>query len=111
MTTTDPKNLRSRFYVSEIARWLLVVFFFLSLALFYFANAPSELSLDTFRWMTTLRSFSLVVGVLMLALGNFLRLGGSPLHRKLRYFWLLVAIVFAIFWWFRGTSFMAPQLA
>lgn len=107
MTTQDPKNLRSRFYLSEIARWVLVVFFLLALVLYFYR----DLTLEAMQTIAVARDICLATGVVLLALGNFLRLSGSPMHRKLRFFWLILAIVFAIFWIFKGTTLVSNQLA
>ena len=111
MEQADPKNLRSRFYLSEIARWLLVIFFFLALAIYYFNSSADSIDSNTFVWLLRLRDITLGAGLILLALGNFLRLSGSPLHQKLRWFWLILAIVFTIFWLFKGSWSVSTQLA
>jgi len=111
MTAQDPKNLRSRFYLSEIARWLLVMFFLLVLVLYYVSSGTNNLEASTYMWLVRLRDLSLGAGLILLALGNFLRLNGTPMHQKLRWFWLILAIVFTIYWLFKGQGYFSNQLA
>jgi len=111
MTGTEPKKLRSRFYLDEIARWALVLFFFLAFTVYYFADEPDEITPNVFYWLSLARDITLVVALLSLSIGNFLRVKGSKLHYQLRWVWPILAVIFAIFWLFKGSSWVSPELA
>ena len=111
MSQPHPSKTRPRHFLSYLGLLLLLIFLFLVILIYYFSSDSGALSIETFDWLMRLRDIALGAGIILLALGNFLRLTGGRWFLWLRWFWLILAVAFTLYWIFRRSGLQFNQLA